>query len=301
MEKYIRTHDEALVFYTFMPVHSKKPTLVFVHSVGANWTVWKTEMAFFHRLGFPCLAFDLRAHGLSEVLPNDEQYSFPNFAKDLAAILSEEKIKNFILIGHSFGGGVAINYCGIFPKKLPELLVLIETAYRYPFQYKREFNMNPFIALLLRFLGEHQHFVNVHLPHLRELDFSSDFHRKQRSNLTILLEALHVTPLRSILRCIDALQKYSFDHIQDTERVLSHLYVPVLIISGSEDKVVPLHFQEELHHLIKKSELKIITGAYHRIPIQNPEELCAELLHFFEKHEHVIGSHKCQKKTGKKK
>ena len=160
--------------------------------------------------------------------------------------------------------------------------------------------MNPFIALFLRFLGEHQHFVNVHLPHLRELDFSTDFHRKQRSNLTILLEALHVTPLRSILKCLDGLQKYSFDHLQDTERVLSRLPMPVLIVSGSEDKVVPLHFQEELHHLLKKSELKVITGAYHRIPIQNPEELCAELLHFFEKHSSLMHYGSVKKRKAKK-
>ncbi len=300
MEKYIRTHDDALIFYTHMPADKKKPTLVFIHSIGSNWTVWKIEMAFFQRLGYPCLAFDLRAHGLSEVLPDDNQYFLPNFAKDLDAILTTEKIKNFIIIGHSFGGGIAINYCGIFPKKIPKLLVLAETAYRYPFQHKKEFNMNPFIALFLRFLGEHQHFVNVHLPHLRELDFSTDFHRKQRSNLAILLEALHVTPLRSILKCLDGLQKYSFDHIQDTERVLSRLKIPVLIISGSEDKVVPLHFQEELHHLIKKSELKVITGAYHRIPIQNPEELCAELLHFFEKHNSAMHLATVKKKIRKK-
>ncbi len=112
MEKYIYSHDNAKIFYIFMQSTKKLPVLVFIHSIGANWTVWKTEMNFFHRLGYPCLAFDLRAHGLSDVLPNDEQYNFPNFAKDITVMLNEEKIKNFILIGHSFGGGIAINYCG---------------------------------------------------------------------------------------------------------------------------------------------------------------------------------------------
>jgi len=74
------------------------------------------------------------------------------------------------------------------------------------------------------------------------------------------------------------------NHIQATEKVLSQLTIPVLILSGSEDKVVPLHFQEELHHLIKKSELKVIVGGYHRVPIQKPEEMCAVLLQFIEHH-----------------
>jgi pimeloyl-ACP methyl ester carboxylesterase len=216
------------------------------------------------------------------VLPDDEQYNFPNFAKDITVILKKEKIKKFILIGHSFGGGIVINYCGT-QKQRPEKLVLVETAHRYPFEYKREFNVNPLISMILRFLGEHQQFVNTNFPHLKELDFSEEFHKKRRTNLGIFLEALHITPLRSILKCIDSLQKYSFDHLQDTEKMLSTLKTPVLIISGGRDKVVPLHFQEELHRLIKKSQLKVINGAYHRVPIYNAEELCGEMLQFFEK------------------
>lgn len=283
MEKYIRTHDNAQIFYVSMPADKKKPTLVFIHSVGSNWTIWKIEMNYFERLGYSCIAFDLRAHGLSEVIAEDEAYSFPNFAKDLHAILAAEKVKKFILIGHSFGGGIAINYCGSFPKQLPQKLILVETAHRYPFEHHREFHMNPYMAMLLRFLAEHQQFTNIHLPHLKELDFSTDFHRKQRSKLAIFLEALHITPLKSILKCIDCLQKFSFEHLQDTEKVLAKLKIPVLIIGGSRDQVVPIQFQDELHRLIKKSELKIIEGAYHRIPIENPEEFCSVMQEFLEK------------------
>ena len=108
MEKYIRGHDNAQIFYISLPGERKKPTLVFVHSIGANWTVWKTEISYFHRLGYPCIAFDLRSHGLSEVVTSTEAYSFPNFSHDLRKILDAEKVKKFILMGHSFGGGVAI-------------------------------------------------------------------------------------------------------------------------------------------------------------------------------------------------
>ena len=292
MEKYISSFDDTRIFYNYTPGEKKKPALVFVHSVGGNWTLWKIEMAFFQRLGYPCIALDLRGHGLSDVLAEEEKYLFPNFARYIDAILRAEKIKDFILIGHSFGGGVVINYCGLFPKRLPRLLVLSETAYRYPFQKNKEFNMNPFIAQFLRFIAEHQKFTNLHFPQLKEFDLSSDFHRKQRSGLAIFLQALHVTPLKSILKSIDELQKYSFSHIQATEKVLSQLTMPVLILSGSEDKVVPLHFQEELHHLIKKSELKVIVGGYHRVPIQKPEEMCAVLLQFLEHHTFHQSSHK---------
>jgi pimeloyl-ACP methyl ester carboxylesterase len=301
MERYLTTKDGTQLFYVKTKGDKDKPTLVFVHSVGGNWTLWKIEMKFFQRLGFPCLALDLRGHGLSDLLGNDDDYFFPRFSHDLDFLLQHEKIKDFILIGHSFGGGVAINYCGNFPTRLPRIMVLCETAHRYPFMKKHEFNMNPFLAMFLRFIAEHQRFTNMHFPQLREFDLSTDFHRKQRTRLAVFLQALHVTPLRSILTTIDKLQEYSFEHNQDTEKTLGALRMPVLIVGGDHDKTIPVKFQEELHRLIKKSKMKIITGGYHRIPIQKPEELSRLFLDFFEEHKELWFGEKSKKKAVKKK
>lgn len=279
MEACFSSFDGTKIFYRYIPLNKKKPVLVFIHSLGSNWTLWKQEILLFEKKGYSTLTFDLRGHGLSGIPSHDEDYFFPNFAKDLHALLERHHIRKFILIGHSFGGGVAINYCGTIKSNFPQKLILVETAHRYPFQHHREFNVNPFVSSLLRYIAEHEQFRKKNFPHFKELDLTKI---KNQSRLTIFLHALQLTPLKSIMACIDAVQKYSFNHLQDTEKLLSRLRIPVLVIAGSEDSIIPLQFSEELHWLIRNSKLKIIIGAYHRLPLESPHELSTEILQFIE-------------------
>lgn len=252
---------------------------MFIHGLGANWTLWKQEILFFEKLGYNTLSFDLRGHGLSDIPSHEEDYFFGNFGKDVHTVLDAHNIKNFIIIGHSFGGGVALNYYGQYKNNLPKAMILIESAYRYPFEHRREFHINPFISTMLRFIAEHEHFRKRNFPHMKELDLTRI---KDKSKVKIFLHAIKITPLKSILACIDAVQEYSFNYLQETEKLLTRIKIPVLVIAGSEDRIIPVAIAEEMHWLIKNSKLKIIMGAYHRIPLEKPDELSQEILRFIQ-------------------
>ena len=294
MERFIESFDKIRIYYRYKKENTRQPVLVFLHGIGANWTVWKEEIKFFDRMDYSTLAFDLRGHGLSEIPVGMKPYNFENFSKDLKCILDKEKIKNFVLIGHSLGGAVAINYCGMYPKSMPSAMILVETAHRYPFEHHKEFNVNPWVATLVRFVAEHEHFRKHHFPLMRELDFTKEI---SKSRLGIFWNAIHVTPLKSILSTIDSVQEYSFNHLQQTEEMLKSLRIPVQIIAGSEDTTIPVQFSEELHWLIKNSELKVLVGAYHRVPLQEPEELSLAILSFLKK----LKKKHVKKKTSKRK
>ncbi len=286
MERYTKSFDGIRIYYRFNNESNNKPVLVFLHGIGGNWTVWKEEITFFHRMGYSTMTFDLRGHGLSEVPLEEKSYNFTNFTKDLKYILDKENIKNFILIGHSLGGGIAINYCGLCPKQQPLAVILVEAAHRYPFEHGREFHVNHWVSSFLRFIAEHEHFRKHHFPHMKEIDFTKHY---EKSEFSVFWRAIHVTPLKSIIATIDAVQAYSFNHLQQTEELLKSLDLPVLIIAGSEDSVIPVEFAEELYHLIKRSKLKVLMGAYHRVPLQEPEELSMaihEFLTSLEKNHH---------------
>ena len=279
MEHMIRSFDGIKLWCRYIKNDKKKPTLVFIHGLGANWTLWKEEMHFFEKKGYSTLSFDLRGHGLSEVPQHEEDYFFPNFSRDIHHIIEKHHIKKFILIGHSFGGGIAINYTGLFKQHLPKQLILVETGCRYSFKHHREFNVNPLISTILRYIAEHERFRKRNFPHMKDLDLTKI---KNKTELAIFLRAIEVTPLKSIIACLDALQEYLFNHVQETERFLTRLKIPTLIIAGSEDTVIPLPFSEELHWLIKNSKLKVIMGVHHRIPLEKPKQLEQEILKFVE-------------------
>ena len=280
MEDYFASFDGTRLFYRHVEINAKKPTLVFIHGLGANWTLWKDEILFFERLGYNTATYDLRGHGLSDIPHKEEAYSFTNFGKDCNALLTHLKLKKFILIGHSFGGCIALNYCALFKKKWPLSLIAVESAHRYPFSYHQEFNINPYVVSFLRFIGEHTGFRRKNFPHMKELDLTNI---KNQNSLKIFLLAIQLTPLKSIIAAVDAIQEFSFNHTQDHEKFLASLKIPTLIIAGGSDKTIPVEYQEELNDLIKNSKLKIIMGAHHRIPLEYPEELCAKVLEFIEK------------------
>ena len=76
---------------------------------------------------YRCIAIDLRGHGDSDVADDvapEAGYSVDTMADDVAAILHEEKVGDFILIGHSMSGKVALALAARQPSGLKSLLLL---------------------------------------------------------------------------------------------------------------------------------------------------------------------------------
>ncbi|MEO8694206.1 MAG: alpha/beta hydrolase [Acidimicrobiales bacterium] len=69
-----------------------------------------------------CVAFDLRGHGESSA-PHDA-YSADDFGADIAFFIDELGLDRPILIGHSFGGSVALIYARAHPERVRGLVML---------------------------------------------------------------------------------------------------------------------------------------------------------------------------------
>ena len=104
-------------------------TMVFVHGFGGSARQWRYQLAHFadrHRT----IALDLRGHGLSD--QPDGPYDLSTLLDDLHAALQALHVtKPFVLVGHSFGGALAVEYCLRHPARVSHL-VLIAASGRYP-------------------------------------------------------------------------------------------------------------------------------------------------------------------------
>ena len=125
---------------------TKKITFVFLHGLGGNLYAWKDYFSLFNKRGYATLAIDLRGHGLSKRADKPQQYDLEIFARDVKKILDKEKIKNFVLVGHCFGGVIA----SIFQKKYKsaKALILISATSKAPTRLKI---VEPILGLLNRF------------------------------------------------------------------------------------------------------------------------------------------------------
>lgn len=87
-----------------------KGVLVFIHGMGEHSGRYQNPVEFFSPRGFSCYALDLRGQGQSE---GRRVYadSLDDFLKDIAVFLQVvEKDSKVFLVGHSFGGQLALNF-----------------------------------------------------------------------------------------------------------------------------------------------------------------------------------------------
>ncbi|MCU0513985.1 MAG: alpha/beta fold hydrolase [Anaerolineae bacterium] len=104
-------------------------TIVFQHGYAGVGESWEFQINHFAR-EYRVIVPDLRGHGQSDAPYSS--YTMPELVADLTAIVQYLKLPpKFILVGHSFGGSVCIEYANARPHTL-EKLVLIATAGEYP-------------------------------------------------------------------------------------------------------------------------------------------------------------------------
>lgn len=96
--------------------------VVFVHGLGGSARQWREQLRHLRR-GRRAVAFDLRGHGDSARSAGGG-YSLGDFAADLDAVVGELGLERFVLVGHSLGATVAIDYAGRHPDRVAGLLLV---------------------------------------------------------------------------------------------------------------------------------------------------------------------------------
>lgn len=279
MEKSLKSFDGTKISYNYFSGDIPS-TLVFLHGVGSNWTIWKKEIEFFQKKGFSTLAVDFRGHGKSETPLKFERYKLPYFSRDIHAIITKEKISNFSMIGHSLGGGVAINYCMCYPKSLPTSMILVESASIYPFDHNRLLNLKPYLINLIRFIIKHKSLGKEHFSPLQEKDFSQ---KGQNSKIFLISQLFHLASLKTIIRTLDQVEAYVFKNKKKIHQMLRKLQIPVLLIAGENDEIINSSYSLLIKKQVQNSELRILKGAHHQVTVENAEEVSVAMQNFLSK------------------
>jgi len=98
------------------------PDLVFVHGLAASRAFWFAQYALPLSARFRCTMYDLRGHGYSDRAPSG--YSSTALAAELAGLLDALEIERCDLVGHSYGGGVALEYAAAHAARVRSLTIM---------------------------------------------------------------------------------------------------------------------------------------------------------------------------------
>lgn len=132
-QKYFQTANGKICYFLNKEFKSR-PTAVFLHGLSSNHTTWLKIIRALCGNKYNCLAPDLRGHGFSDKTKNKKLYKLNVFSDDLHEIINKEQIKDFILVGYSFGGQIAIDYTAKHQESVKGL-ILISANHVPPLKY----------------------------------------------------------------------------------------------------------------------------------------------------------------------
>ena len=201
--------------------------LVFVHGFAGCAETWEYQVNHFsHR--YRVIAPDLRGHGQSDA--PFSQYTMPELVEDLRTIAEALDLpERFILVGHSFGGSICVEYAKAYPERL-EKLILISTAGEYPLPRGASF-----------------------LSRVPAAVFRPWWKYRPRWNAEI-----HVMK-RMMLNNMRKWQGWS---------TLRNIQTPTLVITGERDRYFPRHVFEEVSKTIPGAEVIDVGVSKHKVQLE---------------------------------
>jgi pimeloyl-ACP methyl ester carboxylesterase len=95
------------------------PQVVLLHGLAANLAFWYFRIAPLLVRDFSLTMYDLRGHGQSDISPSG--YTTADMALDLHGLLDHLEVSRAHLVGHSYGGAVALHYAVLHPERVASL------------------------------------------------------------------------------------------------------------------------------------------------------------------------------------
>ena len=273
---YVTTADDTEIFYKDWG-HKDATPIVFHHGWPLSADDWDAQMLFFLEKGYRVIAHDRRGHGRST--QTDTGNEMDTYAADVAVLADHLDLQGAIHVGHSTGGGEVAHYVARAKPGRVAKAVLIGAV--PPIMLKT--NANPGGLPLEVFDG----FRTAHAANRAQffLDIASGpFYGFNRPGAKVSEGAIRnwwrqgmMGGTKAHYDCIKAFSETDF-----TED-LKAIDVPVLIMHGDDDQIVPIADSAELAiKLVKNGTLQVYPGFPHGMATTEADTINADLLAFIQ-------------------
>ncbi len=243
--------------------------LVILHGIfgiSDNWVTIGRRLAERFEVFIP----DQRNHGQS---PHSDTFNYYALVEDLFEFLDDHELRNPILIGHSMGGKVAMNFALEYPRRVDKLIVVDMSMRKYP---------------------PRQEHLEI-LQAMREIDFNTVSTREEVEEIIakrIKSERVRLFILKNIYRINAERMAWRlniegiYNNIDNVFEGIESGYTynePTLFIKGGVSNYIQEEDYKTIPKNFPKAEFITIEGASHWVHADKPDELCAVFSEFLEK------------------
>lgn len=272
--------DSLFVEVNGLKVHYKmrgtgEPVFVLLHGFGASLYSWNAVLEPLGALG-TVIAYDRPAFGLTErplKWEGESPYSPQAQVDLLLGLLDHFGVQRAILVGNSAGGTVAMNFYLQHPERVQALILVSPAVYagggapsaiRWLLRTPQMRHLGPLIARQIQTRG----------PELIELAWY-DPSRITKETLSLYKKPLQVENWDRALWELTLASRKS-----DLATRLSEFTLPVLVVTGEADRIVPTADSVRLAEELPQATLVVIPQAGHVAHEEQPEEFLQAVKRF---------------------
>ena len=273
-ENHLFIYNNSLVINYRVIGNGNRP-LVFLHGFGAANTSWDDIVEAFDKNKFTLYLIDLKGFGLSGK-PKDKNYTISTQSDIVKSFIQFLKLDSITLVGHSYGGGVALYIVTedvVFSKKISNLILIDCAAYQDDIPFFIKYLRTPVLNSLQFILTSDNFRAHYVLNRLffnpRKISkvilkrYTNDF-SQPNTEYSFIMAAKQIIPSDFPI----LITKYN------------QIKIKTLIVWGKQDTAIPLHNGIQLQKSIPNSKLSIIDECGHIPQEEQPKETSSLLLNF---------------------
>ncbi len=254
--------------------------LVMLHGVGSSAAGWDVPARILSERGIPVISIDMPGHGASAKGPGD--YSLGSMASAVRDLLDHLGIDSAVIVGHSLGGGVALQFHYQYPRYVAGLILVSSGGLGRDTNLILRLFSVPGSGLVLgaglnqRTMAALESVRSKVRRWGRRPDFFPDQVMDRIDRLSDPVER------HSFLATLRSVVDHTGQRVSALEKLHLSNSVPVLILWGRQDSIIPVAHGERAHEMLESSTLVVFDDAGHephrKDPVRFAETLEAWLI-----------------------
>ena len=257
--------------------HGSGQPVVLIHGYPLSSASWEKQVPALLDAGYRVIAYDRRGFGKSSQPTTG--YNYDTFAEDLHQLVRHLKLKDFVLVGFSMGGGEVARYIGKRGSKDVSKAVIIGGV--PPYLLKTDDNPEGvdgavFEGIKKAVAADRYAFFTEFFKNF----YNTDIQLGKRVSEQAVQASWNVACISSATASLACVPTWHEDFRKDVEKI----DVPTLVIHGDSDRIVPFAAAgQRTAKMIPGSELVVIKDGPHNVAWTHADEVNAALTQFLAK------------------
>ncbi len=251
--------------------------VIFIHGFASSHLNWYSLTELFPSNQYTFYIIDLKGFGLSSK-PKDNHYELDDQASLILKIIEKEGLQRIILAGHSLGGGVALALYNKMAttERITKMILIDSAAFNDHLPLFVKLLKLPVLgSLLMNLLPSNKKVVKWAIQRVY-----ADKSKVSEEIVERYLPFYYKKAFRYVyLKTVKGLPPANYEEMI---KKYSEIKIPLLIIWGDSDPVLPVLHGKRLHQLIPCSKLSVIPCCGHVPQEEKALETYQEITNFLE-------------------